>query len=74
MRTKAQFRSQLLFSTAFFLSTASNKSDYGLDELQNLNVKDRFSVFEHNSGDEHEKDAPTIEVKPSQNLLKKIKK
>ncbi|XP_043218499.1 eukaryotic translation initiation factor 3 subunit A-like isoform X1 [Amphibalanus amphitrite] len=53
---------------------SSNKSDYGLDELQNLNVKDRFSVFEHTSADEQEKNAPAVEVKPSQNLLKKIKK
>ncbi|XP_037077393.1 uncharacterized protein LOC119098543 isoform X2 [Pollicipes pollicipes] len=53
---------------------SSSKSDYGLEDLQNLNVKDRFSVFERTSDDEQPKNPAAVEVKRSQSLLKKIKK
>ena len=57
------------------LFSASNKADYGLDELQHLNVKDRFSVFERTNSDDLEK-TPTssVEVKRSQSILDKMKK
>ncbi|KAF0307960.1 hypothetical protein FJT64_020787 [Amphibalanus amphitrite] len=53
---------------------ASNKADYGLDELQHLNVKDRFSVFERANSDELEKTPTSVEVKRSQSILDKMKK
>ena len=54
--------------------SASNKSDYGLDDLQHLNVKDRFSVFERTNEDEQEKTPASVEVKRSQSILDKMKK
>ncbi|XP_037091796.1 uncharacterized protein LOC119111985 isoform X3 [Pollicipes pollicipes] len=53
---------------------ASNKADYGLEDLQNLNVKDRFSVFERTNEDDQEKGLASVEVKRSQSILNKMKR
>ena len=55
-------------------ASASNKADYGLDDLQHLNVKDRFSVFERTNEEEQEKAPASVEVKRSQSILDKMKK
>ncbi|XP_037081246.1 uncharacterized protein LOC119101956, partial [Pollicipes pollicipes] len=53
---------------------SSNKADYGLEDLQNLNVKDRFSVFERTNEDDQEKGLASVEVKRSQSILNKMKR
>ena len=53
---------------------ASNKADYGLDDLQHLNVKDRFSVFERPAEEEPERNTAAVEVKRSQSILDKMKR
>lgn len=54
--------------------TASDKPDLGLEELQSLNVKERFQVFEHHHEEEHglERTSSTVNVKRSPSILSKL--
>ncbi|CAH2006939.1 unnamed protein product [Acanthoscelides obtectus] len=53
---------------------ASDKPDLGLEELQSLNVKERFQVFEQHQTEVQEQDrGPTpVNVKRSQSILSKL--
>ncbi|XP_065166919.1 titin isoform X8 [Atheta coriaria] len=53
---------------------ASDKPDLGLEELQSLNVKERFQVFEHHHEEEHglERTSSTVNVKRSPSILSKL--
>lgn len=53
---------------------ASDKPDLGLEELQSLNVKERFQVFEHHQTESSESDrGPTpLNVKRSPSILSKL--
>ncbi|XP_018571199.1 xin actin-binding repeat-containing protein 2 isoform X3 [Anoplophora glabripennis] len=53
---------------------ASDKPDLGLEELQSLNVKERFQVFEHHQTETQESDrGPTpVNVKKSPSILSKL--
>ncbi|KAJ8969569.1 hypothetical protein NQ314_001690, partial [Rhamnusium bicolor] len=53
---------------------ASDKPDLGLEELQSLNVKERFQVFEHHQSEVQESDRGTtpINVKRSPSILSKL--
>ncbi|KAJ8967144.1 hypothetical protein NQ317_001596, partial [Molorchus minor] len=53
---------------------ASDKPDLGLEELQSLNVKERFQVFEHHQSEMQESDrGPTpVNVKRSPSILSKL--
>lgn len=57
----------------YILFAASDKTDLGLEELQKLNVKERFQVFEH-QGDENtlERTPSAINVKRSPSILSKL--
>lgn len=54
--------------------SASDKPDLGLEELQSLNVKERFQVFEHHQTETQESDrGPTpVNVKKSPSILSKL--
>lgn len=55
--------------------TASDKPDLGLEELQSLNVKERFQVFEHHQSETNEERIPsTVNVKRSPSILSKLAK
>lgn len=57
----------------FFLFTASDKPDLGLEELQQLNVKERFQVFEHHEDETQTKEMlGTVSVKRSPSILSKL--
>jgi hypothetical protein len=55
---------------------ASDKPDLGLEELQSLNVKERFQVFEHHQQTETNEDRTlsTVNVKRSPSILSKLAK
>ncbi|KAG5877119.1 hypothetical protein JTB14_020458 [Gonioctena quinquepunctata] len=55
-------------------SPPSDKPDLGLEELQSLNVKERFQVFEHHQTEsqESEKGTTAINVKRSPSILSKL--
>lgn len=55
---------------------ASDKPDLGLEELQNLNVKERFQVFEQHESHENnlERTPSTVNVKRSPSILSKLAK
>ncbi|RZC39291.1 uncharacterized protein BDFB_009590, partial [Asbolus verrucosus] len=54
---------------------ASDKPDLGLEELQSLNVKERFQVFEHHQSEINEDRAlSTVNVKRSPSILSKLAK
>jgi hypothetical protein len=55
---------------------ASDKPDLGLEELQSLNVKERFQVFEHHQQTESNEDRTlsTVNVKRSPSILSKLAK
>jgi hypothetical protein len=54
----------------------SDKPDLGLEELQSLNVKERFQVFEHHQQTESNEDRTlsTVNVKRSPSILSKLAK
>jgi hypothetical protein len=54
----------------------SDKPDLGLEELQSLNVKERFQVFEHHQQTETNEDRTlsTVNVKRSPSILSKLAK
>lgn len=56
------------------MCTASDKPDLGLDELQNLNVKERFQVFQHQNENENglERTPSAVNVKRSPSILSKL--
>lgn len=58
------------------LFTASDKPDLGLEELQKLNVKERFQVFEHYQSDTQESDRGPVNPihKKSATILSKLAK
>nr|XP_008196120.1 PREDICTED: uncharacterized protein LOC658955 isoform X1 [Tribolium castaneum]XP_008196121.1 PREDICTED: uncharacterized protein LOC658955 isoform X1 [Tribolium castaneum] len=54
---------------------ASDKPDLGLEELQSLNVKERFQVFEHHQSETSEERIPShVNVKRSPSILSKLAK
>lgn len=53
--------------------TASDKPDLGLEELQSLNVKERFQVFEHHEeSDVSQLEKGPVNVKRSPSILSKL--
>lgn len=57
-----------------FSLKASDKPDYGLEELSSLNVKSRFQVFEktNDTNSELERSASSVSVKRSPSILSKL--
>lgn len=52
---------------------ASDKPDLGLEELQSLNVKERFQVFEHHEeSDSSQLERGPVNVKRSPSILSKL--
>lgn len=59
--------------THIVLFAASDKPDLGLEELQQLNVKERFQVFEHHEDETQTKEMlGTVSVKRSPSILSKL--
>lgn len=57
------------------LFSASDKPDLGLEELQSLNVKQRFEVFEHHQSETvDDRGLSTVNVKRSPSILSKLAK
>lgn len=56
--------------------SASDKADLGLEELQKLNVKERFQVFEHYQTETQESDRSPVNPVPkkSPSILSKLAK
>ncbi|CAG9861235.1 unnamed protein product [Phyllotreta striolata] len=50
----------------------SDKPDLGLEELQSLNVKERFQVFEHFQSESQDLDRGPVNVKKSPSILSKL--
>lgn len=62
--------------TSCYYFSASDKPDLGLEELQKLNVKERFQVFEHYQTETQESDRSPVNPTPkkSPSILSKLAK